>query len=228
VPPAEFIPLAEETGLILSIGSYVLNEACRQLKAWQTEHPDRHPEYVSVNLSVRQFQREGHVVEEVRNALEGAGLEGSNLMLEITESVIMEDRQPIIRDLDALRKLGVRIAIDDFGTGYSALSYLREFPIDTVKMDRSFVHNLGDGTADSALVRSVVELGEALNMQIIAEGIEGQGQLDSVTGLRCDIGQGYFFAPPLDAAAMRSLLKDDVTPPASASEAAPADVPTAS
>jgi diguanylate cyclase (GGDEF)-like protein/PAS domain S-box-containing protein len=228
VPPAEFIPLAEETGLILSIGSYVLNEACRQLKAWQTEHPDRHPEYVSVNLSVRQFQREGHVVEAVRNAIEGAGLEGSNLMLEITESVLMEDRQPIIRDLDALRKLGVRIAIDDFGTGYSALSYLREFPIDTVKMDRSFVHNLGDGTADSALVRSVVELGEALNMQIIAEGIEGQGQLDSVTGLRCDIGQGYFFAPPLDAAAMRSLLKDDVTPPASASEAPPADVPTAS
>jgi EAL domain-containing protein (putative c-di-GMP-specific phosphodiesterase class I) len=179
-----------------------------------------------VNLSVRQFQREGHVVEEVRSALDNAGLTGSNLMLEITESVLMEDRQPIIRDLDALRKLGVRIAIDDFGTGYSALSYLREFPIDTVKMDRSFVHNLGHGSADSALVRSVVELGEALDMQIIAEGIEAQGQLDSVTGLRCDIGQGYFFAPPLDADAMRTLLSDGTAPAASKPTAyAPSDAP---
>jgi diguanylate cyclase (GGDEF)-like protein/PAS domain S-box-containing protein len=212
VPPSEFIPLAEESGLIMTIGSYVLNAACRQLKVWQNEHPGRHPDYVSVNLSVKQFQREGQIVEEVRRAIQDAGIRGSNLMLEITESVLMEDRKPIIRDLDALRALGVRIAIDDFGTGYSALSYLREFPIDTVKMDRSFVHNLGNDAADSALVRSVVELGEALDMQIIAEGIELQGQLDSVTGLRCDIGQGYFFAPPLDADAMRSLLNDDGAP----------------
>jgi diguanylate cyclase (GGDEF)-like protein/PAS domain S-box-containing protein len=213
VPPAEFIPLAEESGLIVTIGSYVLNEACQQLKRWQTEHPESHPEYVSVNLSVRQFQREGHVVEDVKRALETAGLNGAHLMLEITESVLMEDRQPIIRDLDALRALGVRIAIDDFGTGYSALSYLREFPIDTVKMDRSFVQNLGKDAADSALVRSVVELGGALDMQIIAEGIELQGQLDSVTGLHCDVGQGYFFAPPLDAAAMRDLLNGGDPPP---------------
>jgi diguanylate cyclase (GGDEF)-like protein/PAS domain S-box-containing protein len=219
VPPAEFIPLAEESGLILTIGRYVLNEACRQLKLWQSEHPDHHPDYVSVNLSVKQFQREGQIVQEVRSALAEAGIDGANLMLEVTESVLMEDREPIIRDLDALRKLGVRIAIDDFGTGYSALSYLREFPIDTVKMDRSFVHNLGQGSADAALVRSVVELGEALDMQIIAEGIEAQGQLDTVTGLRCDIGQGYFFAPPLDAQAMRVLLNDGP-----AAEAAPVPV----
>ena len=211
VPPADFIPLAEESGLILSIGSFVLNEACAQLKAWEAEHPDNHPEYVSVNVSVKQFQRQGHVVAEVREALERAGIDGANLMLEITESVLMEDRKPIIRDLDALRELGVRIAIDDFGTGYSALSYLREFPIDTVKMDRSFVHNLGKDAADQALVRSVVELGDALDMQIIAEGIELQGQLDSVTGLRCDIGQGYFFAPPLDADSMRTLLSGGET-----------------
>src|SRR5436190_7056039 len=213
VAPADFIPLAEESGLIVSVGSYVLNEACRQLKLWQTEHPDA-PDYISVNLSVRQFQREGHVVDEVRGALERNGLRGPHLMLEITESVLMEDRAPIVRDLEALRKLGVRIAIDDFGTGYSALSYLREFPIDTVKMDRSFVNNLGNGSADSALVRSVVELGEALDMQIIAEGIEAQGQLDSVTGLRCDIGQGYFFAPPLDADAMRDLMNGEEPTPA--------------
>jgi diguanylate cyclase (GGDEF)-like protein len=213
VPPAEFIPLAEESGLIMSIGRYVLNEACRQLRLWQTEHPGRHPDYISVNLSVRQFQREGHIVEEVSAALAKAGIHGSHLMLEVTESVLMEDREPIIRDLDALRELGVKIAIDDFGTGYSALSYLREFPIDTVKMDRSFVHNLGNDSADLALVRSVVELGEALDMQIIAEGIEVQGQLDSVTGLRCDVGQGYFFAPPLDVEAMRSLLNGEEQPP---------------
>jgi diguanylate cyclase (GGDEF)-like protein len=216
VAPAEFIPLAEESGLIVSIGSFVLNEACRQLKIWQTEHPEA-PDYISVNLSVRQFQRESAVVDEVRGALDRNGLRGPHLMLEITESVLMEDRAPIVRDLEALRKLGVRIAIDDFGTGYSALSYLREFPIDTVKMDRSFVNNLGNGSADSALVRSVVELGEALDMQIIAEGIEAQGQLDSVSDLRCDIGQGYFFAPPLDADAMRDLLNGEdssrTTPP---------------
>jgi diguanylate cyclase (GGDEF)-like protein/PAS domain S-box-containing protein len=216
VAPTDFIPIAEESGLIISIGSFVLNEACRQLKIWQTEHTDA-PQYISVNLSVRQFQREGQVVDEVRGALDRNGLRGPHLMLEITESVLMEDRAPIVRDLEALRKLGVRIAIDDFGTGYSALSYLREFPIDTVKMDRSFVNNLGDGSADSALVRSVVELGEALDMQIIAEGIEAQGQLDSVSDLRCDIGQGYFFAPPLDADAMRDLLNGDdparTTPP---------------
>jgi EAL domain-containing protein (putative c-di-GMP-specific phosphodiesterase class I) len=130
-------------------------------------------------------------------------------MLEITESVLMIDREAIVRDLTKLRDMGVRIAIDDFGTGYSALSYLRQFPIDTVKMDRSFVRSIGEGTADQALIRSVVQLGEALNMQIVAEGIEANTQLDSVTALNCDIGQGYLFAPPLDAEGMRGMLNGD-------------------
>src|SRR3954464_1798900 len=129
-------------------------------------------------------------------------------MLELPEAPLMPAPEPMIRDLTALRELGARIAIDDFGTGYSALSYLRQFPIDTVKMDRSFVRDLGQGKADSALIRSVVELGEALEMQIVAEGIEGQDQLDSVSGLRCDIAQGYFFYPPLDADGMRDALSD--------------------
>jgi EAL domain-containing protein (putative c-di-GMP-specific phosphodiesterase class I) len=225
VPPAEFIPLAEDTGLIGTLGSFILHEACRQLKLWQGAHALA-PDYVSVNLSAKQFQREGHVVDEVRRALDENGLTGVNLMLEITESILMHDREPVIRDLEALRKMGVRIAIDDFGTGYSALSYLREFPIDTVKMDRSFVHNLGQGSADSALIRSVVELGEALDMQIIAEGIEGQGQLDSVTGLRCDVGQGYFFSPPLDAGAMGEMLAGDSLAAANEAAAAEAASPT--
>jgi diguanylate cyclase (GGDEF)-like protein len=209
IQPLEFIPLAEETGLIVPVGRFVLEEACRQLRIWQTEHPDGHPDYVSVNLSVRQFQVEGQIVEHVRTAAEQAGVDPAQLMLEITESVLMEDRDAIVRDLEALRALGTRIAIDDFGTGYSALSYLRQFPIDTVKMDRSFVRDLGVGKADAALIRSVVELGEALDMQIVAEGIEGQEQLDSVAGLRCAIGQGYFFSPPLDAEAMRRMLSGE-------------------
>jgi diguanylate cyclase (GGDEF)-like protein len=206
IPPSDFIPLAEETGMIVSIGRYVLHQACTQLRVWQDEHPDNHPDYVSVNLSVRQFQPPGQVVEDVKAAAAATGLHPRHLMLEITESILMHDRDSMISDLTALRDLGARIAIDDFGTGYSALSYLRQFPIDTVKMDRSFVRDLGQGKADSALIRSVVELGEALEMQIVAEGIEGQAQLDSVSGLRCDIAQGFYFYPPLDAEALGHAL----------------------
>jgi EAL domain-containing protein (putative c-di-GMP-specific phosphodiesterase class I) len=127
-------------------------------------------------------------------------------VLEITESVIMENRDAVVRELLALQKLGARIAIDDFGTGYSALSYLRNFPVDMVKMDRSFVHDLARGAGDAALVRSVVELGEALEMDIVAEGVEHQHQLDSLTDLNCGIGQGYYFGRPLDAEETGALI----------------------
>jgi diguanylate cyclase (GGDEF)-like protein/PAS domain S-box-containing protein len=209
LPPVEFIPLAEETGLIVPIGGFVLSEACRQLGEWQADHPGNHPDYVSVNVSARQFQRHGDVLEQIEAATRAAGLDPSTLMIELTETVLMRDHKAIVRELEAIRALGVRIAIDDFGTGYSALSYLKRFPIDTVKMDRSFVQNLGAGKADAALIRSVVELGEALDMQIIAEGIEGQHQLDSVTGVRCDMGQGYFFSPPLPAHDIDQMLREE-------------------
>ena len=208
--PLRFIPLAEETGLIVPIGAFVLHEACTQLASWRAAHPDQPLAYASVNVSARQFQREGQVLSDVRNATSEAGLDPSHLMLEITESVLMQDHDAIIRELNALRKLGVRIAIDDFGTGYSALSYLRNFPIDTVKMDRSFVRDLGEGKADSALIRSVVELGEALEMEIIAEGIESEEQLSSVTGLRCAMAQGFLFSPPLDASGIEAVLRGEV------------------
>jgi diguanylate cyclase (GGDEF)-like protein len=220
IPPVDFIPLAEETGMIVSIGRYVLHQACMQLRKWQDEHPDNHPDYVSVNLSVRQFQPPGQVVEDVKEAAAASGLHPRHLMLEITESILMSDRDSMINDLTALRELGARIAIDDFGTGYSALSYLRQFPIDTVKMDRSFVRDLGQGKADSALIRSVVELGEALEMQIVAEGIEGQDQLDSVSGLRCDIAQGFYFYPPLDAEALGQALSEPWSVPLGVPETA--------
>jgi diguanylate cyclase (GGDEF)-like protein/PAS domain S-box-containing protein len=206
IPPADFIPLAEETGLIIQIGRFVLEEACHQRRAWVDEHPEYDQLYVSVNLSTRQFKPAGQIVQDVREATARAGVDPSMLVLEVTESILMGDRESITRDLQALRALGTRIAIDDFGTGYSALSYLREFPIDSVKMDRSFVSDLACGTGDAALVRSVLELGEALDMQIIAEGIEDVNQLTSLSDLRCSVGQGFYFAPPLEAADVSVLL----------------------
>jgi len=211
IQPSDFIPLAEETGLIIPIGRFVLEQACRQMSDWRQRHSAAKLDYISVNLSVRQFRPEGQIIEDVLAATKAAGLEPTHLMLEITESVLMNDREAIVRDLDRLRGLGVRIAIDDFGTGYSALSYLRDFPIDTVKMDRSFVRDLGEDEADAALIRSVVELGEALDMKIVAEGIENRTQLDSVSALQCDVGQGYFFSVPLNAEAIDGMLSDNET-----------------
>jgi EAL domain-containing protein (putative c-di-GMP-specific phosphodiesterase class I) len=206
IPPNDFIPLAEETGLIIPIGRFVLREACRQTKAWQLQHPNRTPLYVSVNVSARQFQPPGQVLEHVREAISESGLDPSSLMLELTESLLAENQESAVAELVELRRLGVRIAIDDFGTGYSALSYLRDFPIDTVKMDRSFVHDLAQGAGDAALVRSMLELGEALDLEIVAEGIESRHQVESLSTLRCGVGQGFHFAPPLTAEAVERLL----------------------
>jgi diguanylate cyclase (GGDEF)-like protein/PAS domain S-box-containing protein len=227
IPPADFIPLAEETGLIIQIGRFVLEEACHQRRAWVDEHPEYDQLYVSVNLSTRQFKPAGQIVQDVRETTARAGVDPSMLVLEVTESILMGDRESITRDLQALRALGTRIAIDDFGTGYSALSYLREFPIDSVKMDRSFVSDLACGTGDAALVRSVLELGEALDMQIIAEGIEDVNQLTSLSDLRCSVGQGFYFAPPLEAADVSVLLGTSKVslPPRGAEAAVPGTPP---
>ncbi|MEJ7790095.1 MAG: EAL domain-containing protein, partial [Thermoleophilaceae bacterium] len=214
ISPEDFIPVAEETGLIVELGRWVLGEACRQAKEWQDTGGAEHPIYVSVNVSARQFRQPGTVVRQVREATSESGVDPSLLVLEITESVLMQDRKAVSRELSELQGLGVRVAIDDFGTGYSALSYLREFPIDMVKMDRSFVNDLASGAGDAALVKSVVELGGALNMQIVAEGIERRDQLDSLSGLDCDIGQGYFFARPLEPGAITEMLVGKAFPPA--------------
>ena len=207
IPPADFIPLAEETGLIVPLGRQVLDAACWQARGWQDQLPEGESFYVSVNLSVRQFRPAGQIARHVREATAAAGLHPSCLMLEVTESVLMDDREAITRELTELRSLGARIAIDDFGTGYSALSYLSQFPIDSVKMDRSFVNDLALGKGDAALVRSVVELGQALDMEIIAEGIEHRGQLDSLHDLNCTVGQGFYFARPLEGAEVTDLVR---------------------
>jgi diguanylate cyclase (GGDEF)-like protein/PAS domain S-box-containing protein len=211
IAPSDFIPLAEETGLINAVGDFVLREACRQAKLWQDT--ENGPTYVSVNLSPRQFRPPGALVEQVTRLTREAGLDPSCLLLEITESVLMNDREHAATDLQALRELGVRVAIDDFGTGYSSLAYLRDFPIDIVKMDRSFVQELGNGRADDALVRSVVELGDALNMQIVAEGIEEVAQLDSLRDLHCAIGQGYYFSEPVSGDDIDKILRRPRTRP---------------
>ena len=206
VSPAEFIPLAEETGMILPIGRWVLQEACRQLRAWQERWPALAPLTIAVNLSARQLQHPG-IVDEVRAALAAAGLDPQSLVLEITETAIMEQLDAAFTILTELRRLGVRLALDDFGTGYSSLSYLQRLPVDILKIDRSFVAGIAGSTEDSALARGILTLGQTLGLTTVAEGIETAEQLVALRELGCQLGQGYFFARPLGPAAVDALLE---------------------
>jgi diguanylate cyclase (GGDEF)-like protein len=206
VPPLEFIPVAEETGLIVGIGQWVLEEACRQHRAWQAEY-DAPPLVMSVNLSGRQFQQPS-LVSDVQHALAAAGLEARALKLEITESVVMQDVSVATATLNDLAALGVRVAIDDFGTGYSSLAYLKRFPIETLKIDRSFVNGIVDDPQDAAIVRSVIALSKTLNLTVTAEGIETPAQQARLAELGCDLGQGYLFGRPLDVSAATDALRE--------------------
>ena len=204
ISPAEFVPLAEETGLILPLGRWVLEEACRQARVWQEEYPDRRST-MSVNLSAKQFQQP-HLLEGISEVLESTGLEPCGLVLEITESVLMEDAQANIATLEGLKGLGVQLAIDDFGTGYSSLEYLKRFPVDVIKIDRSFVQGLGLSSKDTAIVQTVINLADALGLTPIAEGIETAEQAERLQDMGCRIGQGYYFARPLPSAEATNLL----------------------
>ena len=212
IMPDQFIPVAEETGLIVPIGLWVLEEACRRTAAWNRDGTAR-PIGISVNLSARQFQHPG-LFADVQHALVDAGLDPGALTLEITESVVMKDPDAAAARLREFRQLGIRVAIDDFGTGYSSLAYLKNFPIDALKIDRSFVSALGRASDDSAIVRSVVALGHALNLTVVGEGVETQEQAAHLQELDCDLGQGYLFDRPMpgpDVAAMlaRHAATDD-------------------
>jgi diguanylate cyclase (GGDEF)-like protein len=204
VSPAEFIPLAEETGLMVPIGEFVLRAACTQAASWKGE-AGRDQVGISVNLSARQLREDGFV-ESVEAILAATRLSPSRLILEITESVAMTDTQASIAKLRALSAIGVRLAIDDFGTGYSSLSYLKRFPFDILKIAKPFVDGLGDGTGDLAFASSMVKLAQALDLEIVAEGIEQTAQVEVLRTLGCGIGQGFLYSRPVDARQLVELL----------------------
>lgn len=205
VAPDQFIPLAEETGLILPIGRYVLKEACRQLGIWQERYPSDPPLVMSVNLSVRQFQQ-GGLVEDVRAVLRETGIPPETLQLEITESVMMQDDDQSLEMMQALKAAGAKLAVDDFGTGYSSLSYVKRFPIDILKIDRMFVKGLESAPENTAIVRAVIAFGKALSLQVTGEGVETSEQAAHLLALGCDRGQGYFYSPPVSAGVIEALL----------------------
>ena len=208
IPPGEFIPLAEETGLIIPLGEWIFREACRQLRSWQQQFPGLFPVMLSVNLSGVQFSQ-ADLCDQFKIILEEFDLSGRYIKLEITESIMIEEVEEAIAILKRLKSLGLQISIDDFGTGYSSLSYLHRFPLDSLKVDRSFVSPLVEGDEKSPytqIVRTIVALGQSLNLKVIAEGIETQSQLNILRNLGCDYGQGYFFGKPQSKDAATALL----------------------
>lgn len=216
ISPSDFIPIAEESGMILPIGKWVLREACKQAREWQLKFPSSKPFKMSVNLSARQFQGTD-IVAEVKAVLEETELPPSCLELEITESAVMEDAEATVLILEELKKLGVKLAIDDFGTGYSSLAYIERFPLDVLKIDRSFVAQIGktlkngngNGASDrSVIMQAVQTLGHGLGISITAEGIETPEQLAELRDMGCEIGQGFFWAKPLSSTDLGVLLQE--------------------
>ncbi|HEV2893714.1 MAG TPA: EAL domain-containing protein, partial [Actinomycetota bacterium] len=214
VPPTEFIPLAEASGLIRPLGAWVLREACRQAAEWQRNSPPRErPLTLNINLSGRQLQSP-EVVDDVARALKESGLPPSALVLEMTESVLMDDSEDVLAILKQLKQLGPRLAIDDFGTGYSSLSYLHRFPVDMLKIDRSFVERLSHASDNAELARTIVRLGQSLQLVTVAEGVEDSAQFLALRRMGCDVGQGYYFGRPMESEEISRLLGDDIAPPA--------------
>lgn len=206
IPPTQFIPLAEETGLIAPIGRWVLLEACRQLRQWQSERSDcQNPLTINVNLSVKQFMQPD-LTAQVRQILQETGLDASSLKLEITESAIMEDAASAAVTLMQLKDLGVQLCMDDFGTGYSSLSYLHRFPIDVLKIDRSFINEIGMRKQNLEIIRAIVTLAHSLSMAVVAEGIETTEQLALLRSLDCEFGQGYLFSKPVGSLEAREWI----------------------
>jgi EAL domain-containing protein (putative c-di-GMP-specific phosphodiesterase class I) len=221
IPPSDFIPIAEESGLIVPIGDWVIEEATRLARDWPAPAPGARQPQVAVNLSARQVANPGFP-ERLAEALGRTGLPPERLSLEITETVLMEEAEAPMEAVRELKRLGVRLVLDDFGTGYSSLSYLNRLPIDVLKLDRSFIAPLREGgDTTAAIVYGVVTMAEALGMTVVAEGVEEHAHVDKLRALGCDFAQGYLFARPMPVRELRELLAAGALPepPASVSRA---------
>lgn len=205
VPPSEFIALTEETGLIVHIGHWVLSEACHQMRAWQRKFPDRPAMQMSVNLAGRQFVQP-NLMQQIEQVLTESELNTDSLKLEVTETVIMEHADEAAAVLTKLRSKGIKLLMDDFGTGYSSLSYLHRFPVNTLKIDASFIKRMDSGNKDAEIIQAIVSLAHTLNMDVIAEGVETATQLAQLRALHVEFAQGYYFARPLDKVAAEALI----------------------
>jgi EAL domain-containing protein (putative c-di-GMP-specific phosphodiesterase class I) len=209
ISPADFIPVAEDTELIIPIGHWVLLEACRQVRQWQLDFPSETPLTISVNLSGKQF-KQPDLVGQVKQVLYQTGLDPRSLRLEITESMVMEDAEAATAMLRQLRSLNVQLSIDDFGTGYSSLSYLHRFPVNILKVDKSFVGRMSVDEESLGIVETIITLAAKLKMDVVAEGIETKEQWEKLKGFQCKYGQGYLFSKPVPAAAACKLVIDEL------------------
>jgi EAL domain-containing protein (putative c-di-GMP-specific phosphodiesterase class I) len=209
VSPDQFIPIAEESGLIIPLGWWVMEEACRQAREWQERYPSDPPLEVCVNLSAKQFLHP-ELSQDVAQILQKTGLEAEMLTLEITESVLLEDVQSNVATLERLKGLGVQLAIDDFGMGYSSLSYLRRLPVNHLKIDQSFIAGLSRNSGDRLIVSGVINLAHGLGLKVVAEGVETAEQLALLQEMACDLAQGNYFSEPLPGEAAERLLAGGV------------------
>jgi EAL domain-containing protein (putative c-di-GMP-specific phosphodiesterase class I) len=203
VLPAEFIPVLEDTGLIVPVGEWVMEAVCAQIRAWREKGLAAPP--VAVNLSARQFQQKD-LEATVRRILQTSGVDGSLLEFELTESMLMKDPEAAALTLRGLKQAGVKLSVDDFGTGYSSLAYLKRFPIDALKIDRAFIRDVTVDSDDAAITLAIISLGHSLKLKVIAEGVETEAQLDFLRARGCDEMQGFYFARPLPVADCTRVL----------------------
>jgi EAL domain-containing protein (putative c-di-GMP-specific phosphodiesterase class I) len=211
ISPYRFIEAAEDTGILVSIGHWLLLQACRQLRAWEDTHLPERPTRVTVNVSARQFA-DARLVNDVQDALQETGVDPSRLQLEITESIASSDPKLTIAVLSHLKLMGIEVILDDFGTGTTSLRRLREFPVDALKIDRSLVREMQTDRATSDIVEVIISLAHKMKLKVVAEGIETSRQLERLLELGCEFGQGYYFSQPLDAKAAQQFMRQQVAP----------------
>jgi Amt family ammonium transporter len=205
ISPARFIPIAEESGLIIPLGKSILDQACQDMVAWQTMAPDRAPLLLSINMSPKQFFQPD-LVDSVTYVLAKTGLSPKHLKIEITESVILENAKDVIHKIETFKKMGIKFSIDDFGTGYSSMAYLQKFPVDQLKIDQSFVRDMHTNKGNLEIVRAIIRLAHSLRLNVVAEGVEQSVHRQLLSSMGCDFGQGYFFSRPVSAESLQRLL----------------------